>query len=87
MKLIFAALVAALVIIVGGYAWGFWASTKLHGDWLIARTPDFTRCKAVDIETGRDLGEWRPQIDWDGFARCHPRGGLWAEAWKGGLIP
>jgi hypothetical protein len=78
--------IVAIVFLLGGYVWGFWASTQLHGDWIIGRTADFGRCEGVDIESGRDLGTWKTQVDRDGYARCHPRGLLWAEAWKGGLF-
>lgn len=76
-------LVLAIIFTGAGYVWGFWASTRIHGDWILARTEDGRMCKGMDVKSGRDLGEWLPQVDSDGFARCHPKGGLWENILKG----
>lgn len=71
------------VALFSGYAWGYWASTQVHGDWIISRTENMTLCSGTDIASGVDLGTWQPQVDKDGYARCHPRGALNKMWWKG----
>ena len=43
-----------------GYAFGFYRSVAIHGDWLIARTAGGATCTGTDIATGKNLGTWAP---------------------------
>lgn len=69
-------LLTHLAVALIAYAVGFEVSSNLHGDWIISRVANGTTCTGIDIATGKSLGQWHPTIDWDGFARCHPRGAL-----------